>query len=152
MSNAFAGLNTVGSGSYDADDVHFLLRAMQIEATDVQEKERLIQTQQRHYSEMISEEHAPSDTHKNLYQLALAQNGARMAADVQALAQALNERYSGPSIALVSFVRAGLPLGVLLRRALLEVEEPGHEWVLSAGVVLVGSQSGLSFVRELVGL
>ena len=127
MNNAFAGLQTVGSGSYAADDVHFLLRAMQIEVTDVQEKERLIQTQQRHYSEMISQEHAPSDTHKSLYQLALAQNGARMAGDVQALAQALNERYNGPSIALVSFVRAGLPLGVLLRRALLDLgREAAH--------------------------
>ena len=57
MSDAFEGLQTVGSGSYAADDVHFLLRAMQIEVTDVQEKERLIQTQQRHYSEMISQEH-----------------------------------------------------------------------------------------------
>ncbi|MGZ0703789.1 hypothetical protein [Pseudomonas piscis] len=39
-----------------------------------------------------------------------------------------------------------------LRRVLLEGEVPGHEWVMSAGVVLVGSQKGLSFVRELVGL
>jgi hypothetical protein len=39
-----------------------------------------------------------------------------------------------------------------LRRALLEGEAPGHEWVLSAGVLLVGSHQGLSFVRELVGL
>lgn len=39
-----------------------------------------------------------------------------------------------------------------LRRVLLEGEAPGHEWVMSAGVVLVGSQKGLSFVRELVGL
>lgn len=39
-----------------------------------------------------------------------------------------------------------------LRRSLLEVDAPGHEWVLSAGVVLVGSQTGLSFVRKLVGL
>lgn len=39
-----------------------------------------------------------------------------------------------------------------LRRLLLEGEAPGHEWVLSAGVLLVGSQQGLSFVRELVGL
>ena len=39
-----------------------------------------------------------------------------------------------------------------LRNALLEGEVPGHEWVLSAGVMLVGSLSGLSFVRELVGL
>ncbi|MFJ7886164.1 cysteine protease StiP domain-containing protein [Pseudomonas sp. NPDC096917] len=120
MNKVLAALNTVGSGSYAADDVHFLLRVMQIEATDMPEKERLIQTRQRHYSEMISQEHPPSSTHKALYQQALAQNGARMAADVQALALALNERYNGPSIALVSFVRAGLPLGVLLRRALVE--------------------------------
>ncbi|ANY90430.1 hypothetical protein [Pseudomonas putida] len=39
-----------------------------------------------------------------------------------------------------------------LRRDLLQGEAPGHEWVLSAGVVLVGSLPGLSFVRELVGL
>lgn len=39
-----------------------------------------------------------------------------------------------------------------LRRAMLDGEAPGHEWVLSAGVVLVGSLTGLSFVRELVGL
>lgn len=39
-----------------------------------------------------------------------------------------------------------------LRRLLLEGEAPGHEWVLSAGVLLVGSLQGLSFVRELVGL
>ena len=39
-----------------------------------------------------------------------------------------------------------------LRRALLEGDAPGHEWVLCAGVLLVGSRDGLSFVRELVGL
>ncbi|SER21808.1 hypothetical protein SAMN05216600_11827 [Pseudomonas cuatrocienegasensis] len=39
-----------------------------------------------------------------------------------------------------------------LRTALIEGDAPGHEWVLSAGVVLVGSLDGLSFVRELVGL
>lgn len=39
-----------------------------------------------------------------------------------------------------------------LRRDLFQGEAPGHEWVLSAGVLLVGSALGLSFVRELVGL
>lgn len=39
-----------------------------------------------------------------------------------------------------------------LRRQLLEGEAPGHEWALAAGVMLVGSLEGLSFVRELVGL
>lgn len=39
-----------------------------------------------------------------------------------------------------------------LRTALLDGSGPGHEWVLSAGVILVGSLDGLSFVREMVGL
>nr|WP_288912128.1 hypothetical protein [uncultured Pseudomonas sp.] len=39
-----------------------------------------------------------------------------------------------------------------LRQELLQGEAPGHEWVLCAGALLVGSEQGLSFVRELVGL
>ncbi|NMZ07736.1 hypothetical protein HBO37_20505 [Pseudomonas proteolytica] len=39
-----------------------------------------------------------------------------------------------------------------LRQALLQGDAPGHEWVLCAGALLVGSEQGLSFVRELVGL
>lgn len=39
-----------------------------------------------------------------------------------------------------------------LRGELLQGAAPGHEWVLSAGVVLVGSLAGLGFVREMVGL
>ncbi|SVK36448.1 Uncharacterised protein [Acinetobacter baumannii] len=39
-----------------------------------------------------------------------------------------------------------------LRRQLLMGKAPGHEWVLCAGLALVGSLAGLAFVRELVGL
>jgi hypothetical protein len=39
-----------------------------------------------------------------------------------------------------------------LRRQLLEGAAPGHEWPLSAGVMLVASLPGLAFVRELIGL
>uniref|UniRef100_A0A6H1ZG13 Prophage PSSB64-01 n=1 Tax=viral metagenome TaxID=1070528 RepID=A0A6H1ZG13_9ZZZZ len=46
----------------------------------------------------------------------------------------------------------GLGDATELRRQLLEGEAPGHEWVLTAGMLLVGSLDGLSFVRELVGL
>mgnify|MGYP000473365631 CR=1 FL=1 len=52
----------------------------------------------------------------------------------------------------VGYLSAEFLIGKQLRNALLEGEAPGHEWVLSAGVMLVGSQPGLSFVRELVGL
>ncbi|WP_455233148.1 cysteine protease StiP family protein [Geopseudomonas aromaticivorans] len=139
------GLPTVGSGSYHADDVQFLLRPMSVAPTDVQEKERLIQSGQRHYSEMISMESAPSDAHKQLYAQALSQNSLRMAADVQSLALALNSLYTGPSIALVSFVRAGLPLGVLLRRALTgfgrEVRHYGISIVRDRGIDLVALEA-----------
>ncbi|MGS0541208.1 hypothetical protein HXW87_21720 [Pseudomonas sp. Y5-11] len=39
-----------------------------------------------------------------------------------------------------------------LRRELLAGDAPGHEWVQCAGLLLVGSKEGLSFVQELVGL
>ncbi|WP_268799076.1 hypothetical protein [Pseudomonas huanghezhanensis] len=39
-----------------------------------------------------------------------------------------------------------------LRRQLLAEAAPGHEWVLCAGVMMVGTLEGLSFVQELVGL
>ncbi|WP_437880006.1 cysteine protease StiP domain-containing protein [Pseudomonas sp. LRF_L74] len=131
MTDAINTLSTVGSGSYAADDVHFLLQPVQIELTDVEEKERLIQSQRKHYSEMISQESAPTEMHMGLYARALAQNGARMAADVQSLALALDRQYHGASIALVSFVRAGLPLGVLLRRALLDLGRDAHHYGVS---------------------
>jgi hypothetical protein len=122
---------TVGSGSYLPADVHFLLRPVEIGLTDVLEKERLIQTHQKHYSEMISQESAPSSTHMALYERAMSQNAVRMAADVQALALALDRQYRGSTIALVSFVRAGLPLGVLLRRALIGLGREAHHYGVS---------------------
>lgn len=131
MTKSIANLVTVGSGSYAADDVQFLLRAVELDPTDVEEKERLIQSKQKHYSEMISLESAPSDVHRALYERALKQNGARMAVDVQSLALALSEECTGPSIVLVSFVRAGLPLGVLLRRALLDMGRDAQHYGIS---------------------
>lgn len=131
MVEALEQLHTVGSGSYLPDDVHFLLRPVDIEITDVLEKERLIQTKAKHYSEMISKESAPSETHMALYEQAMSQNAGRMASDVQALALALDEEYQGPTIALVSFVRAGLPLGVLLRRGLIGMGRDAHHYGIS---------------------
>lgn len=39
-----------------------------------------------------------------------------------------------------------------LRQELLSGDAPGHEWVQCAGMMLVGTKEGLSFVQELVGL
>jgi hypothetical protein len=131
MTISFHGQRTAGSGSYSSEDVHFLLRPMQLAPTEVAAKETLIQSGQRHYSEMISHEEPPSKEHKALYAKALMQNSSRMAADVQSLALALNERYSNSTIILVSFVRAGLPLGVLLYRALTEFGVEAYHYGVS---------------------
>ena len=105
------------SGSYDPADVTFLLRPLSITATDIAEKERLIQTGQRHYSEMISVEHAPSPDYTGIYRAAMDTGAARIGREVAGLAAAIARDVAGP-ITLASLVRAGVPLGVLLVRAL----------------------------------
>lgn len=111
------------SGSYDPADVTFLLKRVRMMPTPVQEKEHLIQTGRRHYSEMIAPEKLPSEVYLRLYRDALAANGPRLAADVAALARALDDRApKGREIVLVSLARAGTPIGVLLRRALRRAE------------------------------
>lgn len=107
------------SGSYAPEDVTFLLKPVALGATDVAAKERLIQSGRRHYSEMIAPETPPDPAYMALYEQALERNGARLAADVGALARALADRAAGrPEVVIVSLARAGTPIGVLLRRAL----------------------------------
>jgi hypothetical protein len=108
-------------GSYLASDVTFLMRLTEMVPTPVAEKEHLIQSGQRHYSEMISTESAPSPAHQQLFEQALTDGLPRLASEVQALALALQQQRPNRAIVLVSFVRAGVPLGVLLVRALRDL-------------------------------
>nr|WP_242445622.1 cysteine protease StiP domain-containing protein [Chromatium okenii] len=50
----------VFSGSYRAEEVRILLTPLALEMVDVIEKERLIQSGQRHYSTLLSRENLPS--------------------------------------------------------------------------------------------
>lgn len=107
------------SGSYDARDVTFLLKQVSLDATDVATKEALIQSGARHYSEMLSVESPPSAQYLALYEAALARNGARLANDIAALAATLDQRQeAGREVVLVSLVRAGTPIAILIARAL----------------------------------
>ena len=106
------------SGSYDPTDVVFLLKPVTLAPTPVAEKERLIQSGARHYSEMLSREDPPDPVYLDLFRRAVAANRGRFAADIARLAKTLvRDGPSGP-IVLVSLARAGTPVGVLLRRAL----------------------------------
>src|SRR3546814_21189092 len=81
--------NWTFSGSYDPDDVIFLLKPSSIEPTDIAEKESLLQSGERHYSEMLSVETVPDERYLKLYETALAANAARMGRDVEHLTRAI---------------------------------------------------------------
>lgn len=104
------------SGSYPVGDVRFLLKRLDLcSFVGVEDKERLIQSGQRHYSEMLTPEKLPSASYLAVYRAACAANLGRMGRDCLALARLIAERRAGP-ITLVSLARAGTPVGVVLRR------------------------------------
>lgn len=81
-----------------------------------------------------------------------ARKSQRAAAQAQQLAD-LKAQFDGATAETTISARLiGPGNAAELRRQLLTGTAPGHEWPLSAGVMLVGSLKGLSFVRELVGL
>ncbi|SEN19984.1 PELOTA RNA binding domain-containing protein [Duganella sp. CF517] len=106
------------SGSYHGDDVRFLLKPLALASfVDVPDKERLIQSGQRHYSEMLSRESLPSPRYLDVFGQACAANLQRMARDCVTLAGLIARRRAGP-VTLVSLARAGTPVGVVLKRLL----------------------------------
>ncbi|WP_353642737.1 cysteine protease StiP family protein [Mesorhizobium sp. WSM2239] len=105
------------SGTYRTTDVRFLLKLVNLEPTDLALKEAAIQSGLRHYSEMISLESAPETGYMAIFYEAMSAGAERMGREVAALARSISNQIQGP-ITLASFVRAGVPLGVLLKRAL----------------------------------
>ncbi|MEO6422504.1 MAG: cysteine protease StiP family protein [Candidatus Nitrotoga sp.] len=107
-------------GSYRHGDVNFLLKRLQLQFVDVAHKERLIQSGARHYSEMLSPESLPSLHYLKIFKDACSANRQQMARDCLSLAALIAARRSGP-ITLVSLVRAGTPVGVILKHLLHRV-------------------------------
>ena len=111
------------SGSYRSDDVSFLLKPLALaDFVDVPQKEFLIQSGQKHYSEMLSPESLPSERYLAVFRAACEANMERMAADCLALAALIAQRRTGP-VTLVSLARAGTPVGVVLKHLLANVLE-----------------------------
>ena len=85
------------SGSYRPDDVTFLLKCLPaLPFVDVARKEQLIQSGQRHYSEMLSPEALPSARYLAIFRSACEANREQMARDCLTLATLIAERRSGP--------------------------------------------------------
>lgn len=113
--------NTPFSGSYRPGDVSFLLKRIDlVPMEDVDEKERLIQSGKRHYSEMLSIERQPSPDYLRLFHEAAQINAPTMARDLIRVARVIEERRPN-GIVLVSLARAGTPVGVALKRLYAEM-------------------------------
>jgi len=106
------------SGSYLKEDVEFLVKIIDIDFTDIADKEKLIQSKKSHYSEMISKEYEPTEAYLEVFYKAFELNKERFARDILTLAYYLSLK---KDIVLVSLLRAGTPIGVLVKRVLKDI-------------------------------
>jgi len=102
-------------GSYRPDDVQILLKPIDLEFTQVDQKEQLIQSGKKHYSEMLSPEYQPSQRYLDIFHQALQTNQNTIAHHAWLLAKHISHK---DKPVLVSLARAGTPVGVLLKRIL----------------------------------
>ncbi|WP_318392298.1 cysteine protease StiP family protein [Enterobacter sp.] len=119
------------SGSYLPGDVEFLLKPIEMEMTPVDQKEALIQSGQKHYSDMLSQEPAPTRWHLDLFARALDRGAVRLATEVMQIARELAGRFGGEPVVLASLVRAGVPLGVMLHQALRSMGKMSFHYGIS---------------------
>ena len=105
--------------SYLAEDVTLLLKDItgMVEPQTTEERERLIQGG-RHYCEMLPVEYVPSETYMETYRIALKQYAETTAEAIGKLADKIITN-KGENIVLVSLARAGIPIGILLKRFIM---------------------------------
>jgi hypothetical protein len=103
------------SGSYLPTDVDFLLEINDFQEISILEKERLIQTGEKHYSEVLTEEMDFPDEYLELYDKSFASNIHNVSSDVYNLSKYISSIHKP---VLISLARAGTPFGVLIKRTL----------------------------------
>lgn len=102
--------------SYSEDDVVLLLKDITglVQPQTTEERERLIQSG-RHYSEMLPIEYVPTEKYMQVYKEALGKYARPTAKAVGVLADKII-RLKGEQVVLVSLARAGIPIGILIKR------------------------------------
>jgi hypothetical protein len=103
------------SGSYLPTDVDFLLEINDFQEISILEKERLIQTGEKHYSEVLTEEMDFPDEYLELYEKSFSNNLHNVSSDVYSLSKYIASVHKP---VLISLARAGTPYGVLIKRTL----------------------------------
>ncbi|MGI8532814.1 MAG: phosphoribosyltransferase [Geodermatophilaceae bacterium] len=104
-------------GSYPAEDVGWLLTdlsGVSLEAP-TEEREEAIQAGGRHYAESLPVEYVPTVGYREGYERALTSSARRVAEAVGTVTEQVLAAREGRPV-LVSLARAGIPVGILMRR------------------------------------
>ena len=132
--------------SYSEEDVILLLKDITglVEPQPAKVREKLIQSG-KHYSEMLPVEYVPTDQYMQVYHNALKHYAKPVANAVGMLADKIIEN-KGKKIVLVSLARAGIPIGILVKRyikfkyginvplSLIHISEPTRRTPISYAV------------------
>lgn len=110
----------VPMGCYSPKDVIFLLKNLNglLAETDLHTREQRIQSG-GHYSEMLPIEYEPTKDYLDLFYQTLRESAAKVALAVGIVSEQILKK-NGPKMVLVSLARAGTPIGILIKRYLLE--------------------------------
>ncbi|UHA74799.1 cysteine protease StiP family protein [Paenibacillus sp. 481] len=110
----------VQMGSYRPEEVTFLLKDLSQLALEqgTEDREEAIQSG-THYSEMLPIEYEPSPEYIQLFHRALESSASKVALAVAVVAEKIVRR-KGLNTVLVSLARAGTPVGVLIKRYILQ--------------------------------
>lgn len=107
-------------GSYDVNDVIFLLRDISHISVEVStdERERKIQSGTAHYSEMLPVEFYPGERYMHLYEQMLEKYAEKIARCVAIVSEKIIALRGEHDLVLVSLARGGTPIGILIKRYL----------------------------------
>lgn len=102
--------------SYSENDVILLLKDITglVEPQPTAEREKLIQSG-KHYCEMLPIEYVPTEKYMQVYEAALKNYAKPTALAIGKLADKVISQ-KGKDVVLVSLARAGIPIGILLKR------------------------------------
>ncbi|ATP41618.1 hypothetical protein CSE16_17125 [Solibacillus sp. R5-41] len=125
-------------GSYDENDVIFLLRDISHLHVEVntEDREKKIQSGLAHYSEMLPIEFQPNEQYMQLYEQMLERYSGKIARCVALLSEKVIMLRGLDNLVLVSLARAGTPIGILMKRYVqfaYEVDVPHYSISILCG-------------------
>jgi phosphoribosyl transferase-like protein/RNA binding Pelota-like protein len=105
--------------TYDKNDVELLLKDISglVEPLPTEEREKRIQGG-THYCEMLPVEYKPSEKYMKAYEMAM-KNYGKITADATARISEKMFQEKGENLVIVSLARAGIPIGILAHRYIL---------------------------------